>query len=274
MGFGYDNSIYECLVKEFRQLDNIASKKLAHHLTEQINNALIQNNRKVIFNRAYISNECAESLMRLSVQPLSVSLPWRAYYDAKSNTQRSTFIDGLQSILVTIPDEYSLNIPISSQFGHPYSGSLIQRIADLINDCHSTLLIVNPYWGKNGIDQLKLRIKNYRFENRKAMILLPYKLDAENLLGLETFVSFLKQVGFATDIKIPKTLSDGTVPFVHAKVIIADSQLAYIGSANMSLNGFRKSIEVGVILEGTPANHLQIWMMNLSSKFFSKYPEE
>ncbi len=274
MRLDYDYTIYECLIREFRLLDDIQSKKLAHHLTEQINTAIIQNKRLITFNQALISNECAESLERLRVQPLSLSLPWRAYYDVKFNTKSSNQVDGLQSILATIPDEYSLNIPITSQFGHPYAGSLIREIAGLINDCHSSLLIVNPYWSKKGIDQLKTRIENHRFEARKATILLPHELDAENKLGLDSFVSFLEQLGFTTYKKIPKILSDGTVPFVHAKVVISDSQVAYIGSANMSLSGFRKSIEVGVLLEGAPANQLQIWFMNLSSKFFFKYPEE
>lgn len=150
----------------------------------------------------------AESLERLSVQPLSLSLPWRAYYDAKFNARSSNQVDGLQSILATIPDEYSLNIPITSQFGHPYAGSLIREIADLINDCHSSLLIVNPYWSENGVDQLKIRVEKHRFEGRKATILLPYELDAENKLGLDSFVSFLEQIGFETDKRIPKILSE------------------------------------------------------------------
>jgi len=263
-----DYSIYECLVREFQRLDDVESKKLAHHLTEQLNVAIAQNNRSLIFNRTLVSNDCAESIERLRIQPLSLSLPWQAYYDSISNIRHLSRIDGLQSILATIPDEYSLTIPTASQFGHPYAGSLIQKIADLINTCQSTLLIVNPYWSQEGINQLKTRITNHRLENREVTILLPSKLDTENQLGLDAFVNFLEQLGFKIIKKTPQNLSDGSVPFVHAKVVITDSRLAYIGSANMSLNGFRKSIEAGVVLEGSPAKHLQQWFKNLSNNFF------
>lgn len=50
--------------------------------------------------------------------------------------------------------------------------------------------------------------------------------------------------------------SDGTESGLHAKVVAVDGHAAYVGSANLTRNGLRENIEVGVLLEGSSVSAL------------------
>jgi len=69
---------------------------------------------------------------------------------------------------------------------------------------------------------------------------------------------------------MPGVLSNGSPPMLHAKVVVSDRNLAYMGSANLSLNGLTQSIEVGVSIEGAAAAHLSEWFSNLAQQFFEE----
>jgi len=44
---------------------------------------------------------------------------------------------------------------------------------------------------------------------------------------------------------------------LHSKVLVADAERAYVGSANFTTYGFTENLEVGVIVEGPHVKHLQ-----------------
>jgi phosphatidylserine/phosphatidylglycerophosphate/cardiolipin synthase-like enzyme len=54
---------------------------------------------------------------------------------------------------------------------------------------------------------------------------------------------------------IPRGPAPGRETF-HAKVILADSDLAYVGSANMTVASLETSLEMGVVLEGRAAREV------------------
>jgi phosphatidylserine/phosphatidylglycerophosphate/cardiolipin synthase-like enzyme len=56
-----------------------------------------------------------------------------------------------------------------------------------------------------------------------------------------------------------------TSPFIHAKAIIIDSNLAYVGSINFSSTSFDKNREVGVIISSKNA------VTQLSDTFFQDF---
>jgi phosphatidylserine/phosphatidylglycerophosphate/cardiolipin synthase-like enzyme len=59
---------------------------------------------------------------------------------------------------------------------------------------------------------------------------------------------------------------------VHAKIIVADSRVAFITSANLTLHGFERNIEMGVRVTGLPASELHDRVFQLiRAKEFSKW---
>jgi len=55
----------------------------------------------------------------------------------------------------------------------------------------------------------------------------------------------------------PDPNSEKPLYTLHSKVIIADEQEAYIGSANFTNYGLSQNLEVGVILRGEEVSDLQ-----------------
>ena len=84
-----------------------------------------------------------------------------------------------------------------------------------------------------------------------------------NRQGLGEFESWMRGEGANVKILVPKRLSDGSDPMVHAKVMLADGERGYLGSANFSENGLHKSIEAGVGLRGPAVFHLESWYRNM-----------
>ncbi len=57
----------------------------------------------------------------------------------------------------------------------------------------------------------------------------------------------------------------------HAKFCIADGQIAYIGSANLTFLGLRQHLEMGVLLHDELAREVRnLWVLLTKSGFFEK----
>jgi len=86
-------------------------------------------------------------------------------------------------------------------------------------------------------------------------------------MSLERFVEFVSSCGATVEIRLPKPFFNGKhIPLIHAKVLISDNKKAYVGSANISQNGFLNSFEVGVIVEGESVVNLKKVVLSLEEK--------
>ena len=266
-----DSVGFNQLVLFFRDLVDTDGECLAKELTTKINESLATGSLSIESPTVYLSTSLPSIIQKIVVQPMSLSLPWRAYILSRSD--EIDVLDeygGLKAILATVPNEYAQHMPILDDFEAPFSGSLIKHIADLINRAQNNLLVVNPYWSVSGVKQLEARIVSANRKCADAMILTPKNMKQDSIDGCSYFKSMLHDIGFQVQHNMPGELLNGSHPMLHAKVVISDQNLAYMGSANLSLNGLTQSIEVGVSIEGVAAVHLSEWFSNLARLFFEK----
>ena len=269
MGDYAQNDIFLDLVSIFKGLTDNEARLLAQDLTDSLNNAIALRTRKLHLAHPFLESKISDIIKKIPIQPMSLSIAWRAFSKSRQLSEVELFQQsGLKSILATVPNEYAKKLPVPNQFASPYAGSLVKHLADLINNCQKDLLVVTPYWSRQGVEILKKRIDNNLRKTSKALLLTPANMDDENYVGCQSFKSLLNDLGFDVMHRVPKPMSDGVTPMVHAKVLIADKNLAYVGSANLSQNGLSHSIEVGVSLEGGAAFHLYSWFENISNNFF------
>lgn len=124
---------------------------------------------------------------------------------------------------------------------------LYPRLCRLIMSSKKSLVFLNPYFDKKGLDKLlpyiieaakrgvKIRLISRKGKETNALIETIKKSIRNNLE--------LKEFG-------------GSGYFLHAKCIIADDKAAYIGSANITGTSLGSNLELGVLFTGSKAKQL------------------
>ena len=84
-------------------------------------------------------------------------------------------------------------------------------------------------------------------------------MKAEDREALSFFIDKMRSSGALVQRLSPRP-TNGMAPFVHAKLIIADSLRAYVGSAYFTNSGLDYSLEAGVMAEGEIANAFALWV--------------
>ena len=100
--------------------------------------------------------------------------------------------------------------------------------------------------------QIKIEEKNSRYTDIKKV----YECFLKK--GLERFIDIRNYYYQSKDNKLMSS--------IHAKIIIIDDNLAYVGSGEIRKNSFEKNLEVGVILTGSKVSELTL----IFNKLFSK----
>ena len=106
-------------------------------------------------------------------------------------------------------------------------------------------------------------------------IILSREVNNKRFNDLNWLIDLSKRNGYGDKLEIfdyYKSKQDGTLDSSnHAKLIIADENIAYIGSAELRLNSLYRNFEVGVVLEGpsiTGLSELFDGMINNSQKVY------
>lgn len=255
-------SAYDLLVGFFESIRHEDARQLAASLTTAINSAILQHADHIAVPDRF-SPIKDELVAMISVQPASLALPWQACYDVNLTQRSGLPLPALESILATVPDSYRLNLKHSSDFSAPYHGSLMGQLADLITQAKEHLCVVNPYWSIQGIQQLERRVNFQGGAPKRMVVITPHEMSEDSKDGCDYFCQWIKGHGCKVIHYTPLKLPEGHYPLVHAKVVIADYNRAYLGSANLSNNGLVNSIEMGVMLQGAAAKHLSEWFSTL-----------
>lgn len=125
-----------------------------------------------------------------------------------------------------------LQSPWDEQFDH------------LISQAHSSLVVSSPYIGRQPCDKIRA-IKSNSNETNRLSILLLTDLSRNTLLSGATDVSAICDMAdtFAhMEIRF--------LPSIHAKVYVANDDLAIVTSGNMTSGGLSRNFEYGVKVEG------------------------
>jgi len=113
----------------------------------------------------------------------------------------------------------------------------------LIGKASSSLVIASPYIGKGPCQRI-ISLKRKTTELREISILLVTDLSRETVLSGATDASAIyEMVGLFSQIEVR------FLPSIHAKVYVADDQIAVVTSSNMTNNGLLNNFEYGVKIE-------------------------
>jgi len=159
----------------------------------------------------------------------------------------------------------------------PYGASLAYRfrarmtlgvIIQLIAQAHTHILIASPFL--QGWDQNKM---NTLGDSLKHAIERGIYIDIVSTgIGIEIIRNSLAPLHSRGKINLfrPKpNIEDEKILGSHAKVIITDSQHAYIGSANLTNPGLTGNLEMGVMLHGRVAAQISaFWKYLIDEEYY------
>ncbi|GAB3375106.1 phospholipase D-like domain-containing protein [Spongiibacter taiwanensis] len=259
-------ALYEALFQCFRCMQFRQAKQIANDLTLAINNALLCG--AVSIDTRCLPPELSARLSSVKPSPAIISVPWQAYR-ASQVGQMDMWLHypELERILATAPAEYEDNIHAPWSWMQPNAGSLLGFMAALLFEAKEQLLIVNPYWSVDGVNNLKVYKGKDVSAPRSITVMTWPSPNYGDRAGLKAFCDWMEAEGSSLKILIPKPLANGQLPLVHAKVMATDTMKGYLGSANISENGLQRSIEAGVALQGPAVEQLRRWFDGIACNF-------
>lgn len=156
--------------------------------------------------------------------------------------------DGRATTVVTFPTSKVGIVRALPRTGFSYAGLMSSEAAfDRITDAATTrLTVLTPFLNDEGLDDV-VRLFERTKASEKNLIVRRY---GGALATARARLTELGQIGVEVrnyTVSLPK----GFETF-HAKVVIADQDLAYVGSANMT-RFQRRSMELGILVDGKAA---------------------
>jgi phosphatidylserine/phosphatidylglycerophosphate/cardiolipin synthase-like enzyme len=169
------------------------------------------------------------------------------------------------SFAATVPSEFT---DVSSEFEDIYP-ALIRLAAEAKHE----LWIINPFFDDYGATCLLPSMIGAAKNDVKVRILgrqiIGYQAEGFNK-ALKCIASRFIEEGLASSIEIRDFFrqdEEGHLVYgLHTKMMLSDSSMAYIGSANLTRHSLRNNFEIGVILKG-PDVHL---LVNLTRNLWLK----
>ncbi len=144
---------------------------------------------------------------------------------------------------------------------------LVQHLENVIRDARGNLVLLAPYWNLAGLESLRPAIEGALNRNAGRLTLIAQGGSAQPTAQLDVirrFVEDLTLESHRAELLVFKARSDtGAEVFLHAKAALADNEIGYLGSANMTSQGFATNLEIGVRL--TPAD--VVVLRNLLTRF-------
>jgi phosphatidylserine/phosphatidylglycerophosphate/cardiolipin synthase-like enzyme len=141
--------------------------------------------------------------------------------------------------------------------------SLYAEVCRLIIGSDNEIAIINPFFDRDGREKILTYLEGALDRGVAVRIISRGKVGGQ----ARTFVRPLMSRG-KEGVEV-RMLPKGRETAVHAKLLIADSKSAYVGSANLTGRSLAYNLELGVILRGDAASILksifdQLWLISLS----------
>lgn len=144
---------------------------------------------------------------------------------------------------------------------------LFQLVEDVIRSTDHHCWLGAPYWNADALDQLGGALGGLARRGGRVTFVCqggPPTGQADPLPVLRRAVTdIVGEGGQATVLAFETQTSAGRNVLLHAKFALADSRVGYLGSANMTGQGFGDHLEVGVRLPATEAAHLTTLLEHL-----------
>lgn len=144
---------------------------------------------------------------------------------------------------------------------------ITSQLLSLCREADDFIYLVSPYLEVRGIDWLVPGLEG-ALERGVDVTLISRELEQgePNNRAIETLVDIA--TGLDGELAVydyyePDPDSDRPLYTLHAKVLLADAQTAYLGSANFTNYGFSENLEIGVVVEGKDVTELMDLLRHL-----------
>lgn len=135
-----------------------------------------------------------------------------------------------------------------------------ESVVALISKAKSRVRIMTPFFDNHGAEWVCDLFGSTKKEVRRELI-VRYAFNEGHPsfpTGLRTAAARLKALGVSVyDYAIPREDRSGVETF-HAKVVLADSSTAYVGSSNMTWGSLEHSMELGLVARGVAAKRIAV----------------
>ncbi len=252
----------------YQSVDPQLARKLAAKITEAINQALVEDTYAK--SNSFTTPE-AKYPINIPVQPAALPIPWQAYHAyCLGDADFKPDINHLEAVICTTPQHYQM-LPVNGD-NCLLTGSLINYVDKILNTAKDELIVINPYWSVSGVQRLLKRLSVDYFAPKELILVIPAGISESDKLGCECFLDAFQKKGSTKIVYTPgKDDMASTLPLVHAKALIADGKIAYIGSANLSDGGLLDSIELGVGINGSVVYQLREWVFTLTENMVRRH---
>lgn len=134
---------------------------------------------------------------------------------------------------------------------------LDEYLRTLAFSAHQRLVLVAPYLSEGGLIGLRSAIA-VSAQRGAWVLLVTSGLDENEALNRRAVSSLLEGndgVLIRNRLRVLKA-AESLSGFFHAKFMLVDGQRGYLGSANFSVNGLERNLELGTALSGEEARTL------------------
>lgn len=122
-----------------------------------------------------------------------------------------------------------------------------QKIVDLINAAHKSILGMVENIGSNSVINA---LSQARSRGVSVQLITPEcDLNTNPLYNYPTLYTLAKAGG---EMRVMPSPSSPQTPYIHAKTLVIDSSIAFLGSENFSMNSLTQAREMGVVFTSTP----------------------
>lgn len=134
-----------------------------------------------------------------------------------------------------------------------------ETMIGLIVGARSRLRIFSPFLDARGLDVLAVALA--AATRRGVQTAVGYARRGNRDNAIEQLEQRVRANGTAS--RLQTVAIKGDRPFPHLKLIAADGERAYIGSANLTWPALTSNAEVGALIEGEPVGVLERWFDTL-----------
>lgn len=160
-------------------------------------------------------------------------------------------------------DKYGLEDmlkPASRQFFN-----LAERFGALFSSANHSIEIISPFLDLKGLERFKPIVAVKVKEGVDLSILTREATSGTRFTSLISFFDVMEKPESKESISVDlrdyhysRNGGKGVASSIHAKSIIIDEYLAYLGSGEIRENSFEKNLELGVLLEGPGVKGLSL----------------
>jgi phosphatidylserine/phosphatidylglycerophosphate/cardiolipin synthase-like enzyme len=190
----------------------------------------------------------------------TLSVPWEAFHVAHGGNA-NLFTPSEVKAVCSAPDKLDAILAKQAANSGLWGGSLLAALGKILVGVRHDLVILSPYWRMDGVRSLLSTAGRTSYAGVKVRVFTRTAalMSADDRTAFIFFIDRMRASGAVVQAFTPKAMG-GMTPFLHAKLIIADSTKAYVGSANFTNSGLDHGIEAGVLVEGEVAHAFAQWV--------------